>query len=130
MSREIKFRGRRVDNGAWVYGFYYTFKAAGQTIAAVMEELGSTYMVDPETVGQYTGLKDEEGTEIYESDQLYAPGNLTDELEYVGDVVWDEDDARWEVASFHGRFEYIPSGCVVRGNIYENPELVVEVPHV
>lgn len=73
-------------------------------------------------VMQYTGVKDEELTEIFEEDHLWAKNN-TGELEYVGRVIWDFQDARFEVVSLHGRFEYIPDGCVVRGNNYEPREV-------
>ena len=121
--REIKFRGKRTDNGNWAYGYYavHRMMLTGEMDYFIVVDEQRPQSVDPETVGQYTGLKDKAGTPIYEGDQLFAPGNLTDELQYVGDVVWDEADARWEVHSFHGNFEYIPNGeCVVKGNIYEN----------
>lgn len=72
---------------------------------------------------RFTGLRDKHGCEIYEGDHMYASGNLYGE-EYIGTVVWDKDDARFEVVGLHGRFEYIPDECYVKGNIYENPELL------
>lgn len=59
MTREIKFRGKRVDNGEWVYGFYRQ---------CTIYKNGVSEFVDESTVGQYTGLKDKNGTEIYEGD--------------------------------------------------------------
>lgn len=62
MKREIKFRGKRLNNGEWVYG---DLRDTGYntTITNRMH-----YVVDPETVGQFTGLKDRSGKEIYEGD--------------------------------------------------------------
>lgn len=73
MKREIKFRGKRTDNGEWVYGYYWSVK----DIHFIQDTHGNQLMpfdhkVDLATVGQYTGLKDKNGTEIYEGDSLFV----------------------------------------------------------
>lgn len=71
MNREIKFRGKRIANDEWAYGSLLRWPDGDCTILESKDD-GSNYVwkreIDPKTVGQFTGLHDADGKEIYEGD--------------------------------------------------------------
>ena len=121
MSREIKFRGKRVNNGEWVYG-YLRFIYIDTDRASIYDPISvSNYDVLLETVGQYTGVKDKNGKEIYEGDIL------KDEFNRIFIVYWVEKEARFSMRQKNRKTEYFMFinhlSEEVIGNIYDNPEL-------
>ena len=150
--REILFRGKRLDNGEWVEGWYQpetTIKhwngiqeTVGVTIAYKAEDgfLEDT-LVDPSTVGQYTGLTDKNGKRIFEGDIVQYqfdnddcpfPKKRTDKI--IGKIFFSDFRASFSVTA--GRngsdmvnndlFKYVQNGnrVGVIGNIHDNPELL------
>jgi uncharacterized phage protein (TIGR01671 family) len=130
--REIKFRGKRLDNGKWESGdllenqgrnfiYHATSESTiednddGRIVVVAVE-------VDSSTVSQYTGLKDKNTRKVYEGDVL------TDKFESVGVVEWQNGCF---VVNFGDVDVFQISDCFddsyqmwVIGNIHDNPELL------
>lgn len=137
MNRIIKFRGKRMDNGEWVYGDLIQADNGEDVSILPIEQKDVTehVLVIPETVGQYTGLKDKEGTEVYEGDVMqfistechdYMPEfdheNLKDTP--INAVMrWSESAYGFRL-NIQSRFKVIDSLLKVVGNIHNNPELL------
>ncbi len=151
--REIIFKGKRVDNGEWVHGYYAKINT-DRSIDVFYDEIFTGEMssdnngrvdfkrniVTKETVGQYTGLKDSTGKRIFEGDIVKFKLQDADEYRFAkilyGEFV-DENDSQFYLgfyvvgmgctfSIFNGKddgYDFIGM-CEACGNIHENPELL------
>lgn len=123
--RTIKFRGKRLDNGEWIYGSYVPhYDFFGTIKDEMIDENGYLFEADPATVGQYTGFQDKNTREVYEGDVL------TDKFESLGVIEWQNGCF---VVNFGDVDVFQISDCFddsyqmwVIGNIHDNPELLKE----
>ena len=130
--RTIKFRGKRIDTGEWVYGHYVnaTHCITGDPLHRIVTPDDKTYDIYPETVGQFICMKDGNHKEIY-----------------VGDIarrvsMWGNPPGeKYEIIFYYGRFclkkidnstgfKYMYNYKLyeVLGNIHDNPELLKKRP--
>lgn len=132
--REIMFRGKRLDFGGWIFGYFMREPSGRILISAYSTPAGywDWTEVAPDTVGQYTGLTDKNGVEIFEGDILrvdepeFIPVfgivrcgeydlNVGFFVEWLNDRIFYRHDLRYWVERPY---------CVVCGNIHDNPELL------
>lgn len=124
--RTIKFRGKHFKTGEWLYGYLYESNTEYGRILFI-----NSQQIDPETVGQFIGLRDKNGKRIYEGDIILEHflesdfENPADALEISvvsfkqGAFGFKSNDDNWQ--SF---IEYPLMQCKIIGNIYDNPELL------
>lgn len=133
--REIHFRGICKDSKRWAYGYYVHFEDFSQGInyhGICSGYYNTHFEVIPETVGQYTGLKDLHNTRIFEGDVCKAyicKAADTVEKEVVGVICFE--DGTFEFKCEHENIYLYPLIDVLEviGNIHDNPELLEVKEH-
>lgn len=126
--REIKFRGKRFDNGEWIEGSLLITELVGELepphyfICPISEE--GMYRVIPESAGQFTGLYDRNGKRIFEGDLAREKS-----FAHVLEIVWDKEECGFMARSVMTHMCYsINNKFKIIGNIHDNPELLGETP--
>lgn len=127
---EIEFRGKRVDNGEWVYGFYFEIEhnddkthvhgyiTANPLLEKMPESAASFIEVETKTVGQFTGEKDKEGQKLFKGDVIRSG--------YLGNkyLIKFVDGAFMGVSKNERGTCMALSNSVKLGNVHDNPELM------
>lgn len=144
---EAEFRGKRIDNGQWVEGYFFKDSAGLSYILTMYDHTSKAmefYEVDPATVGQFMGLPDENGKKIFKGDIVQFCDCGEEGYEYkegydfanVAVVVWN--NGRIELDKFadtnssvvddmngcHEDFMLVFETAKIIGNIFDNPELL------
>jgi uncharacterized phage protein (TIGR01671 family) len=157
--REIKFRGKCSQSKRWVYGYYFIEERdiedgiIWRDIPQIQQRYGDHFQyfdVDPATVGQYTGLKDKNGREIYEGDNILwgdktacgkgtairvvveykggcfgvNDGKHFHEFYHYNSTKWDEGEITDDMWGELPIEKYFRACFEVIGNIHDNPELL------
>lgn len=133
---EILFRGFNLKNGKWLYGFYLQNRGSHFVCPDEFADGKSweDYEVCPETVGQYTGLKDKNGKKIFEGDivevydftSVYASKYRGVVKIYRGSWCVEYDDSIFDMVAHPKLFfdDFADRKTEVIGNIHDNPELL------
>lgn len=128
MKREIKFRAKDTRAGEWYVGELHL----SSKVPHIHPDVLSSVPIDPDTIGQFTGLKDKNGKEIYEGDII---GCHNPNIKHL--IFYNEEQGRF-MAALGGDIENDYFGICgldcsrwnatkeVIGNIHDNPELLTE----
>jgi len=143
--RESKFRGMNHETGKWVYGWYTKLVEGIRRFDAIISdidgELVRFYIHDNKTIGEFTGLRDKSGKEIYEGDIVCGSVSLVNGYDFASDQeIIDDETFQSPITFNNGAFqafinpwesllsldEAVANNIefTVIGNIHESPELL------
>lgn len=127
--RTIKFRGKSIDGKEWLYGDLLS--SADKKRFAILVDDKESYdecEVDPETVGQFTGLMDKNGKAIYEGDIVKWSNGMLYAVKFLDGMFYASveecNEGIFGGFPLHRLIEYEDGRCEIVGNIHDNTELL------
>lgn len=120
-NRQIKFRGKRLDTGEWVYGYYVVRKGLSYIVKCTNSKALCYFEVNPNTVGQFLSLQNpitDEYIEAYEGDMF------EDENGDIAEIIWQPYLGRFTFKGWSDEIDELIWNMKKVGNKWDNPELL------